>query len=285
MAAAAARPIGVPAPAPAAANNNFIVPAMEDNFSAAAAASKLSGARPHFYQQQQQTFELSVSQTHREHVERRFPHLTWFTFAEFGRQQLYEDPFFWSSWLLQLGWLGFLITAFVSLMQVEQSIAKGWVLWIFYLVELAVLIVHTFVYAFYARFQKSWLDLSPQHMGRIRMSLYVMWIAAIFSIAGLSSYIYRFAPPCCNGDVPGLTTPPISLPVFVIWYTFIACFFFLQVASFGFNAVSIYSLYVPERRITRAELERFTRNSGAVFFPYSKYRLGEAAAALQPKQN
>lgn len=188
--------------------------------------------------------------------------IEWFTFSVVDRQDLWWDPFWWTSLLLEVGFVGFTITSFIVLLQVEQVISRAWIFWIFYLIQTGLLALHTFIYA-YVRLYRLWINMSIHHVGRIYISMCFTWAAIIFSIAALSQFIsLDVVPPCCTSDIAGLTAGPLDIPLFLHWQLIMALVFSLNFAASLANLVSIQSQLYPERKLSEKELRELPR----VFF-------------------
>ncbi len=187
-------------------------------------------------------------------IHSRFKAIEWFTFSVKDRKELWWDPIWWTSLLLEIGFIGFSVASFIVILQVETIISRAWIFWIFYIIQTGLLTIHTFVYA-YIRLYRIWISMSIHQFVRIHIALFFMWAAIIFSIAALSQFIsLPVVPPCCTQDIPGLTTLPLDIPLFLQWQLTMALVFFLNLAASLSNLVSLDSLRHPERKLTDKEL-------------------------------
>ena len=199
--------------------------------------------------------KIATNLEHSEHIKKKVDFVNWFAFTNYNHKKLWYEPFWYSSLVLQLGFFSFSIVSFISTLQIENEISKGWILCIFYLFQIFFLILHTFIYLASYRVEKKWSEMSYHHLGRIKISLYVMWVVVIFCISSLFVFIANYAPPCCDGDVPGLTNPPYQTTVFVLWYNIMQYYFLFNITATAVNSISLYSQIFPERKIKKEELE------------------------------
>lgn len=156
------------------------------------------------------------------------------------------SPFFWCSCLLFIGFLGIFITSFVSLLQVENEISKGWILWIFTIIQIALLVLLTLIYG-YNRLTKYYYIFTVHSMGRLNYSIFYMWIVCIFSVSSLFSFITNpVVPDCCTNDIPGLTFPPYDVNIFVLWYINAVLICIFNFGGMMACLVGIYNVMYPE---------------------------------------
>ena len=172
------------------------------------------------------------------------------------------SPYFWCSCLLLLGFLGIFITCFVSLLQVENQISKGWILWIFTIIQVGLLVLLTFMYG-YNRLTKYYARFSVHSIGRLNYSIFYMWIVCIFSVASLFSFITNPAvPPCCTNDIPGLTFAPYDINLFVLWYINAVLICIFNFGGMMACLVGIYNVMYPEHQIeTKTAVHKLEKNS------------------------
>lgn len=179
--------------------------------------------------------------------------LEWYSFSARAKT-LWTDPFWYSAILLELSFLGVFVTSFVAILQVENKIAKIWVLWIFYIAISVIFGFHVFFYA-YIKYTKTWEGRSIYHFGKMNTSISVLTISVIFSLAGLSSIVSRpVVPSCCSSDVPGLTTLPLDIPLFVQWQCLMVFVNITQYLALLANLFAIANLIYPDRKLTVEEL-------------------------------
>jgi len=188
-----------------------------------------------------------------------YKQIDWFFFSFDNSNRLWTDPYWYTSLLLQLGFTGIGLAAFISLLQVETFIYRAWILWIFSLVQIAILFIHTFIYGFY-RINNVWLDVSIHHAGRINSSLVVVWTTCILIVVMLSQFISSpQVPECCNELIPGLAQAPLDILLTLKWYCIVSITSILCFNAWAVNYVAITSLIYPERKMTQKEKEKMIK--------------------------
>lgn len=201
---------------------------------------------------------------HRSLMYEKYKHVPGFFISENAWSRIWQDPYWYTSVLLEIGFIGLFVAAFISILQIENVISKAWVFWICAVIQAALMGIHTLVYGYYHLNQIWSEDLSLPQLARIRTALIIMWCALILVVTMTSVFtMLPEVPGCCTQDIIGLTTGPINVYLVVQWQMIMLFSCVLLFGAGAENFVAIASLLYPERMVhdfaTLVKLEKSMR--------------------------